>query len=94
MLKGDDSENGFKSVKFSRGVVSPAVNNNAAASPNTLPDARMAPVKIEGIALGTSTVLTVCHLDTPKAREASFSSLGTAVSAPSVTHHNWKVKDR
>ncbi len=94
MLKGDDSENGFKSVKFSRGVVSPAVNNNAAASPNTLPDARMAPVKIEGTALGTSTVLTVCHLDTPKAR--SFFQLLRNCSERAFRHpdHNGKVKDR
>lgn len=68
ILSGDVSENGFHSVKLRRGVVRPAVNNNAAASPNTLPDAKIAPVMIEGIALGIKTVFTVCQRDTPKAR--------------------------
>ncbi|MNJ46431.1 hypothetical protein D3C77_415600 [compost metagenome] len=69
--------NGFQSVKSSLGLLMPAVNSRAAASPNTRPAARIVPVKIMGKAIGSIIDLIVFHFDRPRARLASFCATGT-----------------
>ena len=49
-----------------------------AVSPATLPILRMIPVIMPGIAAGKTTCFIVCHLLTPRAREDSLYSFGTA----------------
>ena len=49
----------------------PAVNNRAADSPTIRPIDKIQPVTIPSIALGSTTVRTICHLLEPIAREPS-----------------------
>lgn len=83
-FSGDVGLSGFQFPKSSLGLLMPAVNSSAAASPNTRPAARIVPVKITGIAIGSIIDLIVFHLDRPSARLASFCACGTLAMPCSV----------
>ena len=60
------------------------MNRIGATSPAPRLTARMVPVRMPGLACGSTTLRTVWNLVAPRASEASRSSRGTARSASSV----------
>ncbi len=59
------------------------MKRSAAVSPTALPIAKIRPVIIPGIAAGTTTRVTVCHLVAPSAKLDSLKDSGTDLMASS-----------
>ena len=58
--------------------------SSGAVSPATRATASMTPVTMPAIAVGSTTLMIVRHLGTPRAYDASRSSSGTSLSISSV----------